>query len=229
MITMALREKMGRVLELEEVVTYEVREYHKYITTLVDIKELYNGYGYIKVVTFQGLSLYEGNVEIIDNLTEFECEYTRTSSTFDGIPFGSVISLYAKPKLTILSNGHEELRLSRPKRVKIEDEGDLGEFKPYIKLPRLDTNSFTPAILQLREKGIEFNSLNEKQQRLVREIDGWRRNIISLKTPVEYIGNLRAGLGFKEKVVDFSVVGGRGSSTHMRRPRWRVRVKRGEL
>ena len=105
---------MDRVLELEEVVTYEVREYHKYITTLINIEELYNGYGYIKVVTFQGLSLYEGNVEIIDSLTEFECEYTRKSSTFDGIPFGSVLSLYAKPKLTILSNGHEELRLNRP-------------------------------------------------------------------------------------------------------------------
>lgn len=194
---------MEQTIEMEKVVTYEPTVSHRYKTVLVDIKEEYNGYGYVKVVTFRGLSLCKNDEEVIDSSTKFKCTYAKKVTMFDNIPFGSVISLCAKPILTIINDEHEELRLNRPSRIEIEEEGYFGSFKPYIKLPMVDLDCYTPVAVQLREMGIELDDLNEEQQLKVYTLEEWRRNNKTRKPPVRYKGNLSKGLDFKAKVSSF--------------------------
>lgn len=198
-----LKEMMEEAIEMNKVVTYEPTKSRRYKTILVNIEEVNNGFGYIKVVTFKGLKLNRNDVDVIDSTITFQCEYSKTFVGFDDIPFGSVISLCTKPVLTVTNDEQEELRLYRPTKIEIEEEGFDGSFKPYIKFPTVDLKSHIPIIIQLSRMGIEYNQLKDFQQERVRKLEYLRRKEENKVPLVKYIGKLTSGMKFEDNCKKF--------------------------
>lgn len=158
-------------IKKEAVCKYELTS-HLYTTTVVSVEQTIKGVGLSKTITFRGLQRVTSskNPDIyVDDTTEFKMECSNTVTSFDDIPFGSIIKLSLKViiKETYNTDGEliQTLEVSRPMHVQILKYGYDEYFKPYIKgLPSIDTDSHVTVYEQYRALGYEYDKMCKIQQ-----------------------------------------------------------------
>ena len=123
-------------IKKEAVCKYELTS-HLYTTTVVSVEQTIKGVGLSKTITFRGLQRVTSskNPDIyVDDTTEFKMECANTVTSFDDIPFGSIIKLSLKVIIKETYSANRELiqtlEVSRPMHVQILKYGYDEYFKP---------------------------------------------------------------------------------------------------